>query len=80
MTKDLGECGCLVEIILGSLSGPFSVVLLVEIMMCSGGSGKCGLKGQAVFSLDYQQDFFGLCDGCLEIWPQSSLNLNDVLL
>lgn len=50
MTKDLGECGRLVEITLGSLSGPFSIVPLVEIMMCSGGSGKCSRKGEAVFS------------------------------
>lgn len=46
MTKDLGECGRLVEITLGS----FSVVPLVEIMMGSGGSGKCSRKGEAVFS------------------------------
>lgn len=51
MTKDLGECGYLVEITLGSLSRPFSIVPLVEIVMCSGGSGKCGRKGEAVFSL-----------------------------
>lgn len=35
----------LLSLILGSLSGPFSVVPLVKIMVCSGGSGKCGLKG-----------------------------------
>lgn len=50
MTRELGQYGFLVEIIVGSLLGSFKKSPLSRLMLYSGGRGQWGLKSEAIFS------------------------------
>lgn len=67
MTMELGEYGCLVEIILESLLGTLKKIPSVGLMIYSGGWGKWGSERWGCFQPylygDYWQDMFCLCNG-----------------